>query len=406
VVLDVVYNHLGPEGNYLGEFAPYFTDKYETPWGRAVNYDGPYSDGVRRFVIDNALYWLTEYHMDALRVDAIHGIFDFGVRHILTELRDKFHEQAAQLERQAWIIAESDLNDVRVLNPQASGGYAFDAQWLDEFHHAVRAYLTGANRAYLAGFGELRHIQKAITDGFVYDGCYSAFRKRRFGSSSRDLPGNRFVAFIQNHDQIANTSQGARLSHLISLEQYKIAVALLLCSPCLPLLFMGEEFAETNPFLYFTNHGDPDIARLVSEGRCKEFEEFTVASAFVDPQTPEAFEQSKITWELLQEPAHREVLNLYCELIALRKRWPCLKNGRKDLTKVEFSDAERWLRMERSDPSSSGAGSRAVLLCNFSETNRTPVLGTEWTLALCTGPAPGAACSASLYLASPKPPNP
>jgi maltooligosyltrehalose trehalohydrolase len=397
VVLDVVYNHLGPEGNYLGDFGPYFTDRYQTPWGRAVNYDGPYSDGVRRFVIDNALYWLTEYHMDALRVDAIHGIFDFGVHHILAELRDKFHEQAAHLGRQAWVIAESDLNDVRVLNSHASGGHAFDAQWLDEFHHAVRAYLTGANRAYMAGFGELRHIQKAITDGFVYDGCYSVFRKRHFGSSSRDLPGDRFIAFIQNHDQVANTSQGARLSHLVSLEQCKIAAALLLCSPCLPLLFMGEEFAETNPFLYFTSHSDPGLARLVTEGRCREFEEFTLASAFVDPQTREAFERSKITWELLEDPGHREVLNLYRELIALRKRWPCLNNGRKDLTHVQFSDAERWLRMERSDPS----GSRAVLFCNFSETNRPPELGSEWTLALCTGPAPAAACSASLYLATP-----
>jgi maltooligosyltrehalose trehalohydrolase len=232
----------------------------------------------------------------------------------------------------------------------------------------------------MAGFGELRHIQKAITDGFVYDGCYSVFRKRHFGSSSRDLPGDRFIAFIQNHDQVANTSQGARLSHLVSLEQCKIAAALLLCSPCLPLLFMGEEFAETNPFLYFTSHSDPGLARLVTEGRCREFEEFTLASAFVDPQTREAFERSKITWELLEDPGHREVLNLYRELIALRKRWPCLNNGRKDLTHVQFSDAERWLRMERSDPS----GSRAVLFCNFSETNRPPELG-----------------SASLYLATP-----
>jgi maltooligosyltrehalose trehalohydrolase len=289
VVLDVVYNHAGPEGNYLAEFAPYFTDQYRTPWGRAINYDGPFSDGVRRFVIENALYWLTEYHIDALRLDAIHEIFDFSARHILAELRDRFHEQAAHLGRDAWIIAESDLNDVRVLHSHSSGGHALDAQWLDEFHHAIFTYLTGANRAYLAGFGRLRHIQKAITDGFVYDGCYSVFRKRHFGSSSRDLPGDRFVAFIQNHDQVANTSQGVRLSQLVPIDQYKIAVALMLCSPCLPLLFMGEEFAETNPFLYFTSHGDPALARSVSEGRWREFEEFTVAASFVDPQSPAAF---------------------------------------------------------------------------------------------------------------------
>jgi len=404
VVLDVVYNHLGPEGNYLAEFAPYFTDHYRTPWGRAINYDGPFSDGVRRFVIENALYWLTEYHMDALRLDAIHGIFDFSARHILAELRDRFHEQAAQLSREAWIIAESDLNDVRVLKPHASGGHRLDAQWLDEFHHAIRAYLLpGANRAYLAGFGELRHIQKAIMDGFVYDGCYSSYRKRHFGSSSRDLPGHRFVAFIQNHDQVANTSQGARLSQLVSAEAHKIAIALLMCSPCLPLLFMGEEFAETNPFLYFTSHGDPGLSRLVSEGRWKEYEEFTAAGDFLDPQAPEAFERSKINWNLLNDPRHRSVLHLYCEFIRLRKRWPCLHNGRKDLTRVEIDDDAKCLRVDRADPS----GCRAHLFCNFSNNAVTSALdASEWPLALSTASLPGdpgivPPCSASLYLANP-----
>jgi maltooligosyltrehalose trehalohydrolase len=394
VVLDVVYNHVGPEGNYLAEFGPYYTDHYRTPWGRAVNFDGPYSDGVRRFVIDNALYWLTEYHIDGLRLDAIHGIFDFSARHILAELRDRFHEQAAHLGRQAWIIAESDLNDVRVLNAHSAGGYALDAQWLDEFHHSVYTYVTGVNRSYLAGFGELRHIHKAITEGFIQDGCYSPFRKRHFGTSSRDLAGHRFVAFIQNHDQIANTSQGRRLAQLVPIEQYKIAVALLLCSPCLPLLFMGEEFAETNPFLYFTSHGDPALARAVSEGRWKEFEEFTDSAGFVDPQTPEAFERSKLSWHLLDQARHKEMAHLYCELIRLRKRWPCLHNGRKDLTRVEFDEAGRWFRIERSDPS----GSRAVLFCNFSEADLPVNLdGRNWTRALATGAGPS---SASLYVSA------
>lgn len=387
VVLDVVYNHVGPEGNYLSEFGPYYTDRYRTPWGRAMNFDGPFSDGVRRFVIDNALYWLTEYHIDALRLDAIHEIFDIGARPLLAELSDCFHAQAAHLEREAWIIAESDLNDVRVLNSRAQGGYAIDAQWLDEFHHSVRTYLTGANRGYLGGFGTLRHIQKAITEGFVYDGGYSSFRKRHFGSSSRDLAGHRFVACIQNHDQIANTSQGARLSRLVSIEQYKIAVALLLCSPCLPLLFMGEEFAETNPFLYFTSHGDPGLSRQVSEGRWKEFEEFTMVGDYVDPQAVEAFERSKLSWNL-----HSDVLQLYCELIRLRKRWQCLHNGRKDLTKVEVDEAAQWLRMERGDPS----GCRAVLFCNFTNAEAKPALDSlEWHMALSTR---SGGCSASLYL--------
>jgi maltooligosyltrehalose trehalohydrolase len=255
--------------------------------------------------------------------------------------------------------------------------------------------VPGAKPAYLAGFGELRDIQKAITQGFVYDGCYSAFRGRHFGSSSRDVPGSRFVAFLQNHDQIANTSQGARLSHLVSIEQYKIAVALLLCSPCLALLFMGEEFAEKNPFLYFTSHGDPALSRLVSEGRSKEYQEFYATRGFVDPQTVEAFERSRISWNLLHEPAHCDVLRLYRSLIALRKRWPCLHNGRKDLTRVEIDEAAGWLRMDRGDPS----GSRAVLFCNFSDIARAPDLDKEWTLALCSRPQPGGPSSASLYLA-------
>lgn len=406
VVLDVVYNHVGPEGNYLAEFGPYYSDHYRTPWGRAINFDGPFSDGVRRFAVDNALYWLIEYHIDALRLDAIHGIFDFSAHHILDELRERFHEQAARLGRQAWLIAESDLNDVRVLNSHSAGGHALDAQWLDEFHHAVRRYLVpGADRSYLAGFGELRHIQKAITDGFVYDGCYSPFRKRHFGSSSRDLAGHRFVTFIQNHDQVANTSQGARLSHLVPIDRYKIAVALLLCSPGLPLLFMGEEFVETNPFFYFTSHGDPALARAVSEGRWKEFDEFTEAAGFVDPQAPEAFERSRLRWDSLQEPDHGAVAHLYCELIRLRKRWPCLHNGRKDLTRVQTDEAERWLRMERADP----AGSRAVLVCNFSDVEIPADLDApEWTLALSTASQSGEtgrlpAWSASLYLQSPNP---
>lgn len=388
VVLDVVYNHAGPEGNYLSDFGPYFTDQYHTSWGRAINYDGAGSDGVRRFVIDNALYWLTEYHMDALRLDAIHGIFDFSALHILAELRDRFHQQAAQLGRQAWIIAESDLNDVRVLNPRAIGGLALDAQWHDEFHHAVYGYLTGENRAYLAEFDQLRQVQKAITEGFVHDGSYSAFRRRRFGSSARDQPGQRFVAFLQNHDQVANTSQGSRLSQLISPELYKTAVALFLCSPFLPLLFMGEEFAETAPFLFFTCHGDPAVAEATTEGRRLEFEAFTQEGEFADPQAPETFQRSKLTWDLIDQAPHSALLHFYRELIALRKRWPCLSNGRKDLTNVQLDEESRCLRMDRSDP----AGSHAVLLCNFSDEQAVFDFDpTNWELALSTASEPNGA---------------
>ncbi len=398
VVLDVVYNHVGPEGNYLSEFGPFFTDHYRTPWGPAINYDGPGSDGVRRFVIDNALYWLTEYHIDALRLDAIHGIYDFSALHVLAELAECFHHQAALLGRQAWLIAESDLNDVRVIQPRSGGGYDLDAQWHDEFHHAVIAFLTEADRGFLGSFGRLAHIQKVISEGFVYDGIYSPYRKRRFGSSSKDLPGNKFVVFIQNHDQVANTSQGVRLSELVSIDQYKVAVTLLLCSPYVPLLFMGEEFADTAPFLYFTSHIDKALAKAVTEGRRKEYAEFAVLDHFFDPQSPDTFARSKITWQLVEEVYHREILEFYRELIALRKAWLCLSNCRKDLTRVEVNEEAQLLRMERSDP----GGSRAVLFCNFarSAARLTPPEG-HWELAFQTAPAAQgtiAGHSAVLYL--------
>jgi maltooligosyltrehalose trehalohydrolase len=383
VVLDVVYNHLGPEGNYLQEFAPYFTEIYRTPWGPAMNFDGPYSDGVRRFFIENALYWLTDFHIDALRLDAIHGIFDFSAFHILAELRQQFHEQSQALGRQAWVIAESDLNDVRVIRPRAAGGYELDAQWHDEFHHAVYSVLTGSRRGFLEGFGKLAHIGKAISDGFVYDGIYSSYRRRRFGSSSIDEPGSKFAAFIQNHDQIANTSEGRRLGSLVSLESCKLAAAILICSPYLPLLFMGEEFSEEAPFLYFTSHGDPELAKAVREGRQAEYSDFGSPGGIPDPQAPETFAKSRLTWPLLDQPPHNAVLRLYRDLIAIRKRLSSLSNCRKDLVRLHFDEDAQWLQMERSDPS----GCHTLLICNFASAFQTVPLtvgGLEWNVALWT----------------------
>ena len=386
VVLDVVYNHLGPDGNYLADFGPFFTGRYQTPWGPAINFDGPGSDGVRRFFIENALYWLTEYHVDALRLDAIHGIFDFSAVHILAELRDRFHQEAERLGRHACLVAESDLNDVRVIEPRERGGYALDSQWHDEFHHSVISALTGANRGYLAGFGQLVHIQKAITDGFVYDGIYSAYRQRRFGSSSRRCPAHQFVAFVQNHDQVANTAQGFRLCELVSLPEAKMAAMLLICSPFLPLLFMGEEFADAAPFLYFTSHTDRALARAVSEGRRKEFADFAGAGEFADPQAVETFETSRLNWSLLDCPRNADVLRFYRDLLALRKRWPCLNNCRKDLTRVAVDEDSQLLRMERGDPS----GCRALLACNFAANSARVAIADQprWQLAAFAGTPP------------------
>jgi maltooligosyltrehalose trehalohydrolase len=384
VVLDVVYNHLGPEGNYLGEYGPYFTDRYRTPWGAAINVDGPQSDGVRQFFIDNALYWLTEYHVDALRLDAIHEIFDFGACHILREMAEAFHRQAQLLGREAWLIAESDLNDPRVINSPAIGGHGLDAQWNDDFHHSLHTLLTDARNGYFADFGRVEDLRKALSEGLVYDGCRSVYRQRRHGASSASNPGRQFVVFNQNHDQIANADAGKRLSSLLTPEQQKLAAVILICAPNLPMLFMGEEFGTSAPFNYFTSFTDPELARAVSKGRRREYGPFFVDRAFPDPQEPETFVGSQIDWTETTLAPHRELLALYRALLSFRKENRCLSNCRKDLTEVVFSEEERWMVIQRRD----SPGEVALVLCNLSsETRSVPVphgaLGMR--LALFTG---------------------
>jgi len=384
VVMDVVYNHLGPEGNYLPEFAPCFTDAHHTPWGKAINYDGPGSDGIRRWVIDNALYWLTEYHVDALRLDAIHGIYDFGAHHLLDELSEAFQNQASHLQRQACIIAETDLEDVRIINPREVGGYAIDAQWHDDFHHALYALLTGEREGFLADFGALTDLAKSIREGFVLDGKYSRYRRRHYGSSSRNRPGDQFVGFIQNHDQIANTSRGKRLSSLVSSGQHKLAAVLTLCSPFLPLLFMGEEYGETAPFLFFTSFEDSGLATAVREGRKRELGAHYSESDFADPQAASTFERSKLNWSKPGTSPHAEILRLQRDLISLRKQHPSLGNCRKDLTEIQFDERSKPFVMKRTDPS----GSAALVVCNFSENPQhvqVPAEPKGWQLALWTG---------------------
>ncbi len=396
-VLDVVYNHLGPEGNYLGEYGPYFTDRYRTPWGAAINFDGPQSDGVRRFFIDNALYWLTEYHVDALRLDAIHRIFDFGAIHVLRELADAFHQQARLLGRDAWLIAESDLNDPRVINAPEVGGHGIDSQWNDDFHHSLHSLLTGSRNGYFIDYGRIGDLRKALTDGFVYDGRRSIYRQRRHGASSRSNPGRQFVVFNQNHDQIANADAGQRLSGLIRPEQLRLAAMILICAPNLPMLFMGEEFAASTPFNYFTSFEDPALAHAVSEGRRREYEPFFRDRPFADPQAPETFTGSQIDWTETARSPHRELLALERALIMLRKQNRCLSNCRKDLTKVDFNESERWMVIRRGDPS----GESALLFCNLSPEPRTlpmPGEATGFELALFTGE--------QLFAATPALPSP
>jgi len=328
VIMDVVYNHLGPEGNYLGDFGPYFTDTYKTPWGSAINYDGPESDAVRHFVISNAVYWTHEYHIDALRLDAIHGIFDFSAKHLLQDIGEAVHAEGQRLNRKVHVIAESDLNDARIISPLSKGGYGLDGQWSDDFHHALHTVLTKERSGYYEDFGQLKDLANAIRDGVVYTGQYSLHRRRRHGNSFKQcLPGQLAVC-AQNHDQIGNRAHGDRLSSLVSFEALKVANATVLLSPYLPLLFMGEEYGETAPFLYFIDHGDPDLIEAVRQGRKREFAAFGWTD-IPDPYDRGTFERSRLQATLgtnLQQQAHLR----WCQaLIHLRKSIPALGTGAK-----------------------------------------------------------------------------
>ena len=382
VILDVVYNHVGPEGNYLEEFAPFFTDAYKTPWGRAINYDGPDSDGVRRHVLTNAAHWFTEYRVDALRLDAIHGIFDHSAHHILSEIPTV---RSAALGRRAFIIGESDLNDVRVLRPPELGGYGLDAQWTDDFHHALYTLLADERRGYFEDFGRVGQLAKALTDSFVYDGQYSHHRRRRHGNRAAELPGQQFVVYVQNHDQVANGSQGRRLTTVIGPRAHALAAAVLLTSPYLPLLFMGEEYGERAPFHYFVSHGDPALIEAVRAGRRAELEGLGETEV-PDPEAESTFFASQLDWSLVERAEHAQLLALYRELIALRRRLPSLGNCRKDLTRVAWGEAARWLVIERGDPE----GELALVVCNFNPAAaQVPVEGPpgSYRLALATDEA-------------------
>jgi maltooligosyltrehalose trehalohydrolase len=356
VVLDVVYNHLGPEGNYLPEFGPYFTDHYRTPWGPGINFDGEDSDAVRRFYVENAVYWLRDFHIDGLRLDAAHGIVDTGARHILEEMATAFHDEARRLGRAAWLIAESDLNDVRLIKDRAEGGFGLDAQWNDDFHHALHVLLTGNRRGYFTDFGHVSDLAKALSEGFVYDGTRrSAARRRRHGSSSADRPGRQFVICTQNHDQIANGSVGRRHGELLSIAQQKLAADVLFFAPNVPMLFMGQEWGETAPFEYFTSHGDRALGAAVSKGRMAEYAPLMGGRECPDPQAPETFERSKLDWGKLERAPHAEILHHYREAIARRRELCCLASCRKDLTRVSFDEDARRLTIERRDPDGSAA---------------------------------------------------
>jgi maltooligosyltrehalose trehalohydrolase len=332
VVLDVVYNHLGPEGNYLGDYGPYFNDRYHTPWGSALNFDGPWSDQVRRYFIGSALYLARELHIDAFRVDAVHAIFDMSARPFLQELADELHALGDRTGRRIDVIAESDLNDTRVLAPSEAGGFGHDAQWSDDFHHAVHALMTGERTGYYVDFGELDDVARAYRQGYLYTGQFSRHRHRRHGNAPHGLPGRRFVVCTQNHDQVGNRAGGDRPA--LSPAGQRLAACVLLLSPYVPMLFMGQEYGETAPFQYFTSHTDAELAEAVRTGRRQEFVAFGWDAAEIpDPQAPATFERSRLDRSLADTPGHRALWELHRELIALRRRLPAL--ARLEPTQVE-----------------------------------------------------------------------
>jgi maltooligosyltrehalose trehalohydrolase len=342
IALDVVYNHLGPEGNYLNAFGPYFTDRYRTPWGQAINFDGQNSDEVRRFFIENALYWLEDYHFDALRLDAVHGIFDFSARHVLAELKSSVEALAARLGRPLHLIAESDLNDSRLLRDPEHGGYALDAQWSDDFHHAVHVLLTNENRGYYSDFGGISPLAATLRDGWYYSGQYSSYRQCRHGNSPRGIPPSKFVVCTQNHDQVGNRASGERHTALVDFESLKLAAGINLLSPFVPLLFMGEDYAEPAPFQYFTSHGDPALVEAVRRGRREEFADFAWTESVPDPQDEHSFEGSRLNLSLKQKQPHKTLFRLYQELIRIRREF---KIGAADSHSVRELGKESLLLM-------------------------------------------------------------
>lgn len=333
VILDVVYNHMGPEGNYFSYFGPYFTSRYKTPWGQALNFDDKYSDSVRNYFLANALMWLEEFHIDGLRLDAVHEIIDTGANHFLRQLSVEVDRLQKKMGRPYFLIAESDRNDRRTIDSYEQGGYGLEAQWTDDFHHSLHSLLTGEKDGYYSDYGSLWHFKNAFRKAFVYDGIYSEHRKKTVGSKTDGLDSSSFVVSIQNHDQVGNRMLGDRLTKLVSYEALKLAAGILLVSPYVPMLFMGEEFAEYHPFLYFVSHSEQDLITAVREGRKREFDYFLKQDGdFPDPQSEETFKNSKLNWDFKNEEEKALMFEYYKYLIGLRK-----KNTFKSLENRKFN---------------------------------------------------------------------
>jgi maltooligosyltrehalose trehalohydrolase len=362
VFLDVVYNHLGPEGNYLEQFGPYFTEHYKTPWGRAINYDGKWADGVREYFSENAVYLFEHFHLDGLRFDAIHQVYDMGAVHIWELIHDKIRRLEKRLGRPLYTIAESDLNSPRVVKSPDVGGFGFTAQWLDDFHHAMYSAIDEEGKKLYSDFGTLTQLAKAYKEGFVHSGEYVKFRKKKFGASSAGIGGEKFVVFIDNHDQAGNRATGSCMASVLPFEKLKMAAAAYLLSPYVPMVFMGEEYGDDAPFLYFISHGDQELIKLVREGRKKEFEHLGWGQEPPDPCGELTFEQSKLHWEKLADAKHGVIHHWYKRLIHLRKTCAPLRNFKKDDVWVNVQD--KVLQLHRR---SANHDEEMLCIFNFSE---------------------------------------
>jgi maltooligosyltrehalose trehalohydrolase len=375
--LDVVYNHLGPEGNYLSQYGPYFTDRYKTPWGLALNFDGPYSDFVRWFFVHNALMWIDEFHVDGLRVDAVHAIVDHSAEPFLQDLTGAVRERARELGRRIWTIAESDLNDPRVIAPEESFGLGFDSQWSDDFHHSLHTILTGERDGYYEGFGRVSDLARVLTTGYLYVGQHSTYRGRKYGLKPKTRDGAKFVVCAQNHDQIGNRMCGERLTALVSYDQLRLAAVAVVLSPFLPMLFMGEEYGEKAPFQYFTSHSDPDLIEAVRRGRREEFDDFEWTGEPPDPHDEETFRRSTLLWERQHRDEHASLWRFYRDLLELRRAIPALRTLDLDRVQTRADDAKRTLVILRDN---------TLLAFNFSDaTQIVEAPAGEWSAIIDTG---------------------
>jgi len=374
VVLDVVYNHIGPEGNYFNEYGPYFTEKYNTPWGNAINFDDAGCDAVRHYFIENVLMWFRDFHIDALRMDAVHAIKDFSPVHILAEIKSRVDELIQQTGKQHYLIVECDLNDTRFINPQQQAGFGMDSQWIDEFHHALRITAGGEQTGYYSDFSGIADLAKSYNDAYVYDGQYSEHRQKFFGSKAENNTGEQFVVFSQNHDQVGNRMLGERGSELFSFEMQKLMAGAVLTAPFLPMLFMGEEYSEPNRFMYFVSHTDPELAEAVRKGRKAEFAAFHAQGEAPDPMALETFTSSTLQWGLAKTGRYQIMLSFYQQLISLRKTLPALQQLNRKFTKAEYNEGQQTLTLHRGHESEP-----VTVLMNFSKQvqNIDPLLTTN-----------------------------